>query len=322
MERMVNDRLVCNLEKENLLAPAQCGFWRLRSAVDHLISLERQIQNCFAQRQQLVTVFFDLEKAYDTTWRFGILCALHGWKLQGHLAFFISNFLQDRRFRVRLGNVLSMSNVQENGVPQGSVSSVTLVVKAINSVVIAIGPLTSISLYVDDVAVSYASKSMDAIELRLQLTINRLLHWALQNGFSFSAAKTQCVLRLWGVHQPPVLYLNNHASPVVPLAKFLGLVLDSRLSWEPHLRQLRATCERSLNVLRVLSGVSWGGDCTAMLRLYRSLVCSKLDYGSCIFGSATQAKLRILDPVHHVGIRLATAAFRTSPVVSLRAESG
>jgi potassium voltage-gated channel Eag-related subfamily H protein 8 len=126
MERMVNDRLIFILEKENLLAPAQCGFRRHRSAVDHLILLERQIQNCFVLHQQLVTVFFDLEKAYDTTWRFGIPRALHGWKFRGHLAFFISNFLQDRRFRVRLVNVLSMSNVQENGVPQGSVLSVTL----------------------------------------------------------------------------------------------------------------------------------------------------------------------------------------------------
>jgi potassium voltage-gated channel Eag-related subfamily H protein 8 len=93
MERMVNDRLVCILEKECLLALAQCGFRRYRSAVDYLISLERQIQNCFVQLQQLVTVFFDLEKAYGTTWRFGILLALHGWKFQGHLTFFISNFL-------------------------------------------------------------------------------------------------------------------------------------------------------------------------------------------------------------------------------------
>jgi hypothetical protein len=94
---------------------------------------------------------------------------------------------------------------------------------------------------------------MDTIERRLQLTINRLSHWPLQSSFSFSAAKTQCVhfLRLRGVHPPPVLYLNNHALPVVPSAKFLGLVLDSKLS--PHLRQLRSPCERSLNFLRVLS---------------------------------------------------------------------
>jgi hypothetical protein len=65
MERMGNDRLVFIMEKENLLAPAQCGLRRHRSAVDDLFSLERQIQNCFVLRQQRV-VFFGPEKAYDT----------------------------------------------------------------------------------------------------------------------------------------------------------------------------------------------------------------------------------------------------------------
>jgi hypothetical protein len=69
---------------------------------------------------------------------------------------FFSNFPQDRRFRVRLGNILSMSNVQENGVSQGSVLSVTLFAITINSVVSAIGLQGSTSLYVDDVAISEA----------------------------------------------------------------------------------------------------------------------------------------------------------------------
>jgi hypothetical protein len=125
-----------------------------------------------------------------------------------------------------------MSNVQENGVPQGSVLSVTLFAIATNSVVRAIGPHVSTSLHVDDVVISYASKSMDTIERRIQLAINCFSHWALRNVFSFSAAKTQCVhiLHLRGVHPPPVLYLNKHALPVVPSPKFIFLVLDSRLS--------------------------------------------------------------------------------------------
>jgi potassium voltage-gated channel Eag-related subfamily H protein 8 len=81
-----------------------------------------------------------------------------------------------------------MSNVQENGVPQGSVLSVTLFAIAINSVVSAIVPHVSTSLCINDVAISYASKSMDTFERRRQLTMNRLSHWASQNGLSFSAA--------------------------------------------------------------------------------------------------------------------------------------
>jgi hypothetical protein len=123
-----------------------------------------------------------------------------------------------------------MSNVQENGVPQGSVLSVPLFAIAINSVVRAIGPHVSTSFYVNDVAISYASKSMDT---RTQTPTHDQppLTLGVAKWFLFLCAKTQCVyfLRFRGVHPPPVLCMNNHALPVVPSAKFLGLVLDSRL---------------------------------------------------------------------------------------------
>jgi len=41
---------------------------------------------------------FDLEKAYDTTWKFGILKDLHDADLRGQLPLFIAGFLCDRKF--------------------------------------------------------------------------------------------------------------------------------------------------------------------------------------------------------------------------------
>ncbi|XP_023235538.1 uncharacterized protein LOC111634934 [Centruroides sculpturatus] len=54
-----------------------------------------------------------------------------------------------------------------------------------------------------------------------------------------------------------------------------------------------------------------------MLRIYRALVRSKLDYGCIVYGSARESTLRMLDPIHHQALRLCTGAFRTSPVQSL-----
>ena len=64
-----------------------------------------------------------------------------------------------------------------------------------------------------------------------------------------------------------------------------------------------------------------GGDRSVLLNLYRSLVRSKLDYGSIVYGSARKSYLKCLDTIHHQGLRLALGAFRTSPVESLYAES-
>ena len=62
----------------------------------------------------------------------------------------------------------------------------------------------------------------------------------------------------------------------------------------------------------------WGADRQALLKLYRALVCSQLDYGIFIYRSARKF---YLDPIHHEGWRLVLGAFRTSPVVSLYTEA-
>ena len=73
-----------------------------------------------------ITVFFDLEKAYDTTWRYGILKDIHKLGLRGRLPTFIENFLADRAMQVRVGSSLSDYYDQDQGVPQGGVLSTTL----------------------------------------------------------------------------------------------------------------------------------------------------------------------------------------------------
>ena len=65
----------------------------------------------------------------------------------------------------------------------------------------------------------------------------------------------------------------------------------------------------------------WGADCIVLLRLFRSLVRSKLDYGCIVYRSARRSVLKQLDPIHHQGLRIALGAFRTSPAQSLYIEA-
>ena len=80
-------------------------------------------------------LFFDLEKASGTTWRYGILRDLYTSGLRGNLPIFIRNFLHSRVFRVRVGNILSDPFVQTMGVPQGSILSPLLFTMKVNSIV-------------------------------------------------------------------------------------------------------------------------------------------------------------------------------------------
>ena len=293
LERMINKRLVWYLESNDLISPIQSGFRSERSTNDHLIRLETFIRDAFVNREHVVSVFFDLEKAYDTTWRYGILKDLHDLGLKGRLPLFIQSFLEDRTMQVRVGSTLSDLYDQEQGVPQGSILSTTLFNIKINNIVNCLDTKTDGSLYVDDFGICYRSKNMRTIERHLQQSINRIEDWATNNGFKFSKSKTQCVhfCKLRRIHNDPVLYLYGSPIPVVEESKFLGVIFDRKLSFIPHIRYIKAKCLKALNLLKVLSNTSWGADRSTLLHLYRSLIRSKLDYGSIVYGSARKSYL-------------------------------
>jgi ribonuclease HI len=324
MERMVNNRLVWYLESNNCLHPCQSGFRKGRSTLDHLVGLEGAIREGFIKRAHTVAVFFDIEKAYDTTWKYGVLRDLHKVGLRGRMPAFIHRFLNDRKFCVRLGPVQSSSYPQEMGVPQGAILSVTLFSLKINTIAECLPNDVQKCLFVDDFTIYYTSCSMPSIERKLQLSLNRLSKWAGENGFKFSQQKTVCMdfCSLRGLHPPPALLLEGQAVPVVQETKFLGVLFDRKLSFKSHIHQLKANCTKKMNLLKVVSRFGWGADKDTLLKLYRAIIRSKLDYASIIYGSARPSYLKVLNTVHHQGLRLALGAFRTSPVPSLYAESG
>ena len=192
-----------------------------------------------------------------------------------------------------------------------------------NSVVDYIRSGTEASLYVDDFLACVRSKQMRSIERQLQLCLNNLQRWSNENGFRFSKSKTVCVhfCHKRHAHPGPVLILDKHQIPVVAETKFLGVVFDRKLSFIPHLQQLRTKCTKTMNLLKVVSHRDWGGDSETLLKIYRCLVRSKLDYGSIVYGSARKSYIQMLDPIQNQGLRLCLGAFRTSPVESLQIEA-
>jgi ribonuclease HI len=324
MERMINDRLVWYLERNNIISRYQSGFRKNRSTLDNLIRLETHIREGFIQKAHTVAIFFDIEKAYDTTWKYGILKDIYNCGLRGRLPVFIRGFLEDRSFRVRLGSTLSDLHPQEMGVPQGSVLSVTLFSLKINSIVDCLPRDVQSSLFVDDFLIYYSSCNMAIIERKLQLCLNKLSTWADTNGFRFSKNKTVCVhfCNLRNIHPDPEIFLNGEQVPTETETKFLGLIFDKKLNFKNHIRALKIKCTQTMNLLKTVCKKSWGADRTTLMKLYRALIRSKLDYGCVVYGAARPSYLLALDPCHHQGMRIALGAFRTSPVQSLYAESG
>ena len=89
-----------------------------------------------------------------------------------------------------------------------------------------------------------------------------------------------------------VLPLNGIQIPIIGEAKFIGLLFDYKLSFIRHITFLEIRCTKSLDLIKVLSNTTWGADRKVFLRLYRSLIRSKLDYGCIVNGSARPSYIR------------------------------
>ena len=98
-------------------------------------------------------------------------------------------------------------------------------------------------------------------------------------------------------------------------------MIKKKLTFIPHIKYLKKKCHKALQLLRVIAHTDWGADRAVLLKLYRSLVRSKLDYGCFIYGAARKSYIKFLDTIHHQGLRLVLGAFRTSPVESLYSEA-
>lgn len=323
-EKAINARLVRTLEEKGALSNSQFGFRRQKSTIDNLININTDILDSFSKKEHMVAVFFDLEKAYDTTWRYGILNALHLSGVRGPMAWFIQNFLSTRTFRTRIGSHLSTEHEQEQGVPQGSVLSCTLFILAINGILDTLPQHVKAMLYVDDLVIYTSSQYIPSIERRLQTSISRIEQWTKTNGFKFSTQKTVATHfhRKRGLQTEPSLFLYGNPIIFKSSTKYLGMIFDQRLRWTDHITMLKTKTTKALNILKCLSNTKWGGDRTTLLRLYRSIIRSKIDYGCFVYWTASKNQLQRLDPVHNAAIRICTGAFRSSPVVSLYAESG
>ena len=324
LERIINDRIMWYLEKNQYINIKQSGFRKHRSTTDHLIDIETALRKSIDQKQHTIIVFFDLQKAYDTASKHIILQELYNSGMRGNLPQFISNFLSHRKIIVRVGNTLSRPHALPGGIPQGSVLSCTCFLLAINTIINDIPIGIGTTLYVDDLAI-YASSSMSSLaERRLQLALNRLYAWSQRTGLNFSTSKT-VGMHICRKHNCPKI-VNSLMFNGVPILteehkKFLGLFFDNSLTWRYHITELKKACHKILDLFKHLTFKRWGADRQTILRLYIMLMKPKIDYGCEAYSSACRTLLQSLYPLQNSAMRIATGAFKSSPIPSLLADT-
>lgn len=323
MEKIINKRLQWILESKQFFSNVQSGFRQSHSTLDHLITLESEIWNAFVCKYQLTSVSLDIEKAYDTVWHNYIIKVLIENHIRGNMLNFIYNFLQKRIIQVRANGRLSEKYTLINGVPQGSIISVTLFLVAINGIVSKISPPVKACLFADDLTILCSGRIINTTRDILQNEINIIQEWMKFTGLTFSKNKSKCITftRNRRLTTEPELYLGNYRIENVNTITVLGLVFDKRLSWVPQIKSLKDSCLRRINVLKMLAAKNWGADFQVLINTYKASIRSKLDYGSIIYNSASPTILKLLDIIQNSALRIALGAFRTSPITSILIET-
>ena len=320
LERIVQSRLEYLAEKEGLLRREQSGFRRGKGTTDTLTGVEGQIRESLATRSICLVVYIDLESAYDKVWPSGLIYKLAKYGIKGNILKWLASYLNGRKIQTNVNGHKSLEMEISAGLPQGAVLSPLLF-----NLMVSDFPReeeVKVFMYADDVTITYIHDDPIQAKEIMENYIRKLDTWCKQWGLVINPGKTymQVFSNKRNVTIP--LRIGNTLIKTKKEQRLLGVIFDSpKLTWTAHLKGLRAEIAKRTDMMKVISSTHWGAA-TKILRLfYIAYVRSKIEYGSVLYGSASEALLKKLDVCQNNCLRLILGARRTSPILSLQAEA-
>lgn len=320
MERMITNRLYWYLESKNLINIDQSGFRKNRRTLDHIIRITDEIQKTLATNQYTVGVFLDIEKAYDMVWKKGILYKLKELGIGGNMFNWINSFLNKRKIQVKIGNEFSEEKEVENGTPQGSAISPILFLIAIND--IEIGKEIKKSIFADDTAIWKSGKNLKYLEKKIQKAIKDINRWCNNWGFKISIEKTKVIVFTRKKNKNIKIKLGSEILKNENKIKFLGIILDNKLTWRDHIQQIIDKCKKRINLMRCIAGNSWGASKKTLCYIYKALIRSRIDYGCEVYEAANKSNLKKLEIIQNQCLRICTGAIKSTTTNTLEVDCG
>ena len=322
MESMVNERLKYFTEKHDLLRNFQFGFRKGRGTMDSIVFLENDIQKNLETGVKSLAVFVDLEKAYDALRIIRLLSTLQGLGLKGNILNFIKNFLLNRTFQVKIGNEKSDKLFAENGLPQGSILSPILFNLMIHDIPKCESRKIQTLLYADDCVIWIPGNDIKEMSLQIQSYLSKLNEWFASRGLKISHQKTTPVLFSRGKNDNFQLYLGDHELKNNQQYRYLGVIFDKRLTWRPHLQEVALSCKKKLNILKALTHSKFCQNIQDLLRVYRSLIRSIMDYACEAYDSASPSVKGILNSIQYQALKICAHAKQGTSLKTLQVEFG
>lgn len=319
-ERLLAARLSYVVESRSLLFAGQCGFRPGLSTLDVLLRLEERIRAAQASRTICLVVHVDLASAFDKVWLDGLLYKLALSGIHGALARWLSAYLTDRSSCVRVHGIHSRSATPSAGVPQGAVLSPMLFNLMLRDIPVLAG--VDVLLYADDITLCCRGATMLAAKTLMQRYLDTFRDYCASWGLSVNVDKTVFQYFTHKRVNVPVLRFANRVLAYRRQHKLLGLIFDApRLLWGPHLRDLCRNVVRRMDILKHLASPNWGANSKFLRQFYCMYIRAKIDYGCLLYRTASASLLSRLEVLQNSCLRLILGARRTSPILSLQAET-
>ena len=212
------------------------------------------------------------------------------------------------------GQHSSWADVKE-GIPHRSIVGRLLFLIYIND--FPNGLNSNVKLFADDTSLfSVVHNITDSANL-LNSDLSKINEWALQWKMSFNPDPTKqaqeiIFSRKTSQRNHPGLMFNNSIVNVTSIHKHLGMIFDSKLSFDEHLKSvLKKKISKTIGLLRKLQGIL---PRTSLITIYKSFARPHLDYGDIIYDQTFNESFhqRIESIKHNAAIAITGAIRGTS----------
>ena len=284
-ERLMYDRIMDFITKQNLLYKYQFGFRNNHSTSMALITLIDNIMSSIDKGNMVLGVFLDFKKAFDTVNHSILLQKLHRYGIRGIAYKWIENYLSNRLQYVEFDGSESKKSLVKCGVPQGSILGPLLFLIYINDITTVSDCLLPI-IFADDTNVFLNGKNLNEMIHKMNAELRKLVKWLNANKLSLNIGKTQYMIfrsKNKKVQSHDDVLINGTVVDQVNNTKFLGVHIDSCFTWERHILSVRTKTAKGIGIInkaRSMLGIK------TLKTLYYSFVYPHLTYCNEVWGKA------------------------------------
>ena len=303
-EKVFHKQLYEFLEQNNMLYERQFGF-RSKHSTDHaLLAITENIKNKIDNHVFTCGVFIDLEKAFDTVNHKILLTKLKYYGITGIPNYWLTDYLTRRHQRVKIGNTFSAYKDITCGVPQGSILGPLLFLIYINDMYKAT-KYGTLYHFADDTNLLYSNKNEKLLRKNINIDLSLIFQWLCANRLSVNVDKTEFV-----VFKPPrkalkeriTLKLNGKTIFESKKIRYLGLIMDEKISWRFHVLELRKKLSQITGIIYKLKKL--GTPVYTLKSVYFALFQSYLNYGLCVWGQASTEDFKKIETLQNKVIRI------------------